>query len=102
MLLLYVNDEGEMDYTVHPSAIVDDGASIGCGSRVWHFVHVCSGAVIGEEVSLGQNVFVGNKVVIGDRCKVQNNVSVYDNVTLEEGCFVVLAWCLQMSITPDH
>lgn len=87
MLLLYVNDEGEMDYTVHPSAIVDDGASIGRGSRVWHFVHVCSGAVIGEEVSLGQNVFVGNKVVIGDRCKVQNNVSVYDNVTLEEGVF---------------
>ncbi|NNA93374.1 acyltransferase [Pseudomonas gessardii] len=76
-----------MNYTVHSSAIVDDGASIGRGTRIWHFVHVCSGAVIGEEVSLGQNVFVGNKVVIGDRCKVQNNVSVYDNVTLEEGVF---------------
>lgn len=71
----------------HPSAIVDDGAQIGDGSRVWHFVHVCGGARIGRGVSLGQNVFVGNKVVIGDDCKVQNNVSVYDNVTLEEGVF---------------
>ena len=74
-------------YTVHPSAIVDEGAQIGEGSRIWHFVHVCSGARIGKGVSLGQNVFVGNKVSIGDKCKVQNNVSVYDNVTLEEGVF---------------
>jgi UDP-2-acetamido-3-amino-2,3-dideoxy-glucuronate N-acetyltransferase len=76
-----------MAYTVHPSAIIDEGAQIGDGSRVWHFVHVCSGATIGKGVSLGQNVFVGNKVVIGDKCKIQNNVSVYDNVTLEEGVF---------------
>ncbi len=74
-------------YTIHPSAIVDEGAQIGEGSRVWHFVHVCAGARIGKGVSLGQNVFVGNKVVIGDHCKVQNNVSVYDNVTLEKGVF---------------
>ena len=76
-----------MAYTVHPSAIVDEGAQIGSGSRVWHFVHVCGGAKIGKGVSLGQNVFVGNKVIIGDNCKIQNNVSVYDNVTLEEGVF---------------
>ena len=76
-----------MSYTVHPSAIVDDGATIGEGSRVWHFVHVCGGAKIGKGVSLGQNVFVGNKVTIGDHCKIQNNVSVYDNVHLEEGVF---------------
>ncbi|HTN66973.1 MAG TPA: UDP-2-acetamido-3-amino-2,3-dideoxy-D-glucuronate N-acetyltransferase [Burkholderiaceae bacterium] len=76
-----------MSHYQHPSAIVDDGAQIGQGSRIWHFVHVCSGARIGSGVSLGQNVFVGNKVVIGDNCKVQNNVSVYDNVTLEEGVF---------------
>lgn len=76
-----------MTYTVHPSAIVDDGAQIGDGSRIWHWVHVCAGAKIGRDVSLGQNVFVGNKVVIGDKCKIQNNVSVYDNVTLEEGVF---------------
>lgn len=76
-----------MTTTIHPSAIVDPGAEIGDGSRVWHFVHVCAGARIGRGVSLGQNVFVGNKVVIRDFCKIQNNVSVYDNVTLEEGVF---------------
>lgn len=74
-------------YTAHPSAIIDEGAQIGDGSRVWHFVHVCAGAKIGRGVSLGQNVFVGNRVLIGDQCKIQNNVSVYDNVTLEEGVF---------------
>lgn len=76
-----------MSHYQHPSAIVDEGAQIGEGSRVWHFVHVCGGARIGSGVSLGQNVFVGNKVVIGDNCKIQNNVSVYDGVTLEEGVF---------------
>ena len=75
------------DSTIHPTAIIDKGAEIGAGSRIWHWVHVCGAAKIGRGVSLGQNVFVGNKVVIGDRCKVQNNVSVYDNVTLEEGVF---------------
>ncbi len=72
---------------VHPTAIIDEGAQIGDGSRVWHFVHICSGAQIGKNVSLGQNVFVGNEVAIGDNCKIQNNVSIYDNVTLELGVF---------------
>jgi len=76
-----------MSVTVHPSAIVDEGAQIGDGSRVWHFVHVCGGARIGKNVSMGQGVFIGNKVTIGDNCKIQNNVSVYDNVHLEEGVF---------------
>ena len=76
-----------MSFYQHETAIVDKGAQIGSDSRVWHFVHICGGAKIGQGVSLGQNVFVGNKVVIGDHCKVQNNVSVYDNVTLEEGVF---------------
>jgi UDP-2-acetamido-3-amino-2,3-dideoxy-glucuronate N-acetyltransferase len=76
-----------MSHYQHPTAIVDEGAQIGEGSRVWHFVHVCADARIGKGVSLGQNVFVGNQVVIGDHCKIQNNVSVYDNVTLEEGVF---------------
>ncbi|MBA4208071.1 MAG: N-acetyltransferase [Parvibaculum sp.] len=76
-----------MTISVHPSAIVDEGAEIGEGSRIWHFVHICARARIGKGVSLGQNVFVGNNVVIGDRCKIQNNVSVFDNVTLEEGVF---------------
>ena len=73
--------------TVHASAIVDSGAQIGAGSRIWHFVHVSSGARIGERCSLGQNVFVGNRVVIGNNVKIQNNVSVYDNVTLEDDVF---------------
>jgi UDP-2-acetamido-3-amino-2,3-dideoxy-glucuronate N-acetyltransferase len=72
---------------IHPTAIVDEGAQIGAGSRVWHWAHVCSGAQIGDGCSLGQNVFVGNKVIIGKQCKIQNNVSVYDNVTLEDGVF---------------
>lgn len=76
-----------MSYYQHPTAIIDRGAQIGEGSRVWHFAHVCSGARIGARASLGQNVFVGNNVVIGDNCKVQNNVSVYDNVFLEDGVF---------------
>ncbi len=73
--------------TIHPSAIVDDGARIGAGSRVWHWVHVCGGAQIGERCSLGQNVFVGNRVRIGNNCKIQNNVSIYDNVYLEDDVF---------------
>lgn len=76
-----------MPATIHPTAIVDPGAQIGEGSRVWHWVHICGGAIIGQNVSLGQNVFVGNKVVIGDNCKIQNNVSVFDNVTLEDDVF---------------
>jgi len=73
--------------SIHDTAIVDRGAQIGDGSRVWHWVHVCGGAVIGRDCSLGQNVFVGNRVVIGNNVKIQNNVSVYDNVTLEDGVF---------------
>jgi len=76
-----------MTYTAHPSAIVDDGAQIGEGTRIWHWVHVCAGARIGRNCSLGQNVFVGNRVLIGNNVKIQNNVSVYDNVTLEDDVF---------------
>ena len=71
----------------HESAIVDEGATIGKGTKIWHFSHVCSGSVIGNACSLGQNVFVGNQVVIGNNCKIQNNVSAYDNVTLEDDVF---------------
>ena len=76
-----------MNANIHSSAIVDEGARLGAGTRVWHFAHVCAGARIGADCSLGQNVFVGNDVVIGDRVKVQNNVSVYDAVTLEDDVF---------------
>ncbi|MFP5391331.1 MAG: acyltransferase [Gammaproteobacteria bacterium] len=72
---------------IHPSAIVDAGATLGPGTRVWHFAHVCAGARIGARCSLGQNVFVGNDALIGDGVKIQNNVSVYDAVTLEDEVF---------------
>lgn len=76
-----------MNVTIHPTAIVDEGAQIGEGTRVWHWVHICAGARIGERCSFGQNVFVGNDVLIGNNCKVQNNVSIYDAVTLEDDVF---------------
>lgn len=76
-----------MTVQIHESAIIDDGAEVGDGSRVWHFVHVCGGAKIGCNVSLGQNVFVGNNVTVGANCKIQNNVSVYEGVHLEEDVF---------------
>ncbi len=76
-----------MGVTVHPTAIVDQGAQIGDDTRIWHWVHVCGGARIGRGCSLGQNVFVGNRVMIGDNVKIQNNVSVYDNVELEDDVF---------------
>ena len=76
-----------MEYQVHETAVIDNGAKIGVGSKIWHWAHVCSGAKIGAGVSLGQNVYVGNNVVIGDGCKIQNNVSIYDNVYLEDGVF---------------
>lgn len=75
------------DISIHPSAIVDAGATIGAGTRVWHWVHICGGAKIGSRCSFGQNVFVGNDVSIGNNCKVQNNVSIYDAVTLEDDVF---------------
>ena len=76
-----------MIYIKHETAIVDVGAQIGEGTRIWHWVHVCGAAVIGKKCSLGQNVFIGNRVVIGNNVKIQNNVSVYDNVTLEDDVF---------------
>ena len=78
---------------IHPtaqidsSAIVDEGAKIGANTKIWHWVHVCAKAVIGENCTFGQNVFVANNVKIGDNVKVQNNVSIYDNVTLENNVF---------------
>ena len=73
--------------TIHPSAIVDAGAQLGEGCRVWHWVHISGGARIGRGCSFGQGVYVGNDVVIGDNVKIQNNVSVYDAVTLEDDVF---------------
>ena len=76
-----------MSHYVHPSAVVDAGAVIGAGTKVWHFSHVMPGARVGERCSFGQNCYVGN-VVIGDNCRVQNNVSLYDGVHLADDVFV--------------
>ena len=76
-----------MGATIHSTAIVDAGAQLGEGTKVWHWVHVSGGARIGRNCVLGQNVFVGNDVVIGDNVRIQNNVSVYDAVTLEDDVF---------------
>ncbi len=76
-----------MGVTIHPTAVVDPGAVLGEGTKVWHFSHVTAGAVVGEGCSLGQNVYVGPKVTIGRNVKVQNNVSVYEGVVLEDDVF---------------
>ena len=73
---------------VHPTAVVDEGAVLGAGTRVWHFSHVMGGARIGADCSLGQNAFVAGSVVVGDGCRIQNNVSLYDGVRLGARVFV--------------
>ncbi len=77
----------ESDFFVHPTSLVDENVSIGKGTKIWHFSHIQSGAVIGEFCSLGQNVNVGNKVHIGNHCKIQNNVSIYEGVELGDFVF---------------
>jgi UDP-2-acetamido-3-amino-2,3-dideoxy-glucuronate N-acetyltransferase len=72
----------------HPTAVIDRGARIGAGTRIWHFCHVMAGARIGAGCVLGQNVFVAGSARIGDRCRLQNNVSIYDGVTLADDVFV--------------
>jgi UDP-2-acetamido-3-amino-2,3-dideoxy-glucuronate N-acetyltransferase len=75
-------------YVAHETAVIDSPCSIGNGTKIWHFCHVCAGATIGEGCSLGQNVFVGAGVTIGNRVKIQNNVSVYTGVTIEDEVFL--------------
>ena len=77
----------EKPYFVHPTAVVDEGAQIGGGTRIWHFSHIMPTARIGERCNLGQNVFVDNNTVIGNGVKIQNNVSVYNGVILEDYVF---------------
>ncbi|MDB4665060.1 acetyltransferase [Verrucomicrobia bacterium] len=73
---------------VHSTAVVDDGASIGAGSKIWHFSHICTEAKIGEECVFGQNTMVAEGVTIGRRVKVQNNVAIYSGVTIEDEVFL--------------
>lgn len=76
-----------MEYFKHPTAIVDEGAKIGKDTKVWHWVHICKSATIGERCVIGQNVFVANNVSIGSNVKIQNNVSVFEGVILEDNVF---------------
>lgn len=77
-----------MDFMIHETAVVDEGASIGPGSKIWHFSHIMAGAKIGGGCTVGQNVYIGGSVIIGKGVKIQNNVSVYDGVTMEDNVFV--------------
>lgn len=73
---------------VHPSAVIDEGSSIGEGTSIWHFSHVCSGAVIGDRCSIGQNVLVADNAKLGNGVKIQNNVAIYGGVTVEDDVFL--------------
>ena len=77
-----------MEYFVHPSAIVDEGATIGIGTKIWHFCHIMPKAVIGDSCNLGQNVFVADGVVLGNNVKIQNNVSLYTGVSCDDDVFL--------------
>jgi UDP-2-acetamido-3-amino-2,3-dideoxy-glucuronate N-acetyltransferase len=85
---------------IHPTAVVDENAQIGEGTKIWHFTHVQSGAVIGKRCMLAQNVYVGAGAVIGDDCKLQNNVSVYGGVTLGNGVFCGPSCVFTNDLTP--
>lgn len=77
-----------MDYFAHETAVIDEGATIGNGTKIWHFSHIMGGAEIGENCVIGQNCFVAKGAVLGNVVKLENNVSVYTFVTLEDGVFV--------------
>lgn len=89
-----------MGYFVHESSYIDDGATIGEGTKIWHFCHIQSGSEIGENCTLGQNVNVSNNVKIGNGCKLQNNVSVYEGVELEDNVFCGPSMVFTNDLTP--
>ena len=77
-----------MDLFVHESSVIDDGANIGSGTKIWHFSHIMKDSVIGKNCNIGQNVVISSKVVLGNNVKVQNNVSVYSGVVCEDDVFL--------------
>ncbi|HEC44084.1 MAG TPA: N-acetyltransferase [Bacteroides sp.] len=78
----------EKDYFAHETAVIDEGCQIGKGSRIWHFTHIMTGAVLGENCNLGQNVLVSSDCILGNNVKVQNNVSIYTGVICEDDVFL--------------
>lgn len=93
-------DAAAKDYFAHPTAVIDDGAEIGEGTKIWHFSHVSGGAKLGKKCNLGQNVFVADGVVVGDNVKIQNNVSVYTGVVLEDDVFCGPSMVFTNIVTP--
>ncbi len=89
-----------MTYFAHPTAVIDEGCSIGDGTKIWHFSHIMSGAVIGKDCNLGQNVVVGNKVILGNNVRVQNNVSIYEGVICDDDVFLGPGMVLTNVINP--
>lgn len=89
-----------MSAYVHPTAVVDEGAQLGDGTKVWHFCHVEGTAVVGEGCSIGQNAYLGRNTVLGDHCKLQNNVSIYEGVTLGRGVFCGPSCVFTNDLTP--
>ena len=89
-----------MSVLIHPTSVVDEGAQIGDGTKIWHFCHVEGTARIGKSCSIGQNAYIGSRTVIGDGCKLQNNVSVYEGVTLGNGVFCGPSCVFTNDLTP--
>lgn len=77
----------DTSYYAHPTAVIDDGVSVGAGTKVWHFAHILGGSKVGERCVISQNVMIGPNVTVGNGCKIQNNVSLYEGVTLEDDVF---------------
>ena len=90
----------EDGYFVHESSYIDDNVTIGAGTKIWHFCHIQTGAIIGEQCSLGQNVNIGSKVVIGNHVKIQNNVSIFEGVTVEDDVFCGPSCVFTNDLTP--
>ncbi len=88
------------NYFVHPSTVIDDGCSIGKDTKIWHFSHVMTGAVVGDKCIIGQNVFIGQHVLIGNNVRIQNNVSLYEGVVCEDDVFLGPSVVLTNVINP--
>lgn len=88
MQMNYFGAMNDNSFYVHPTSIIDEGAQIGKGTRIWHFCHLMPASIVGENCILGQNVYIDNNVTIGNRVKIQNNVSVYNGVIVEEDVFL--------------
>lgn len=89
-----------MSAYIHPTAVVDEGAQVGDGTKVWHFSHVEDSARVGDGCSIGQNCYIGRRTVIGNGCKLQNNVSIYEGVTLGDGVFCGPSCVFTNDLTP--